>query len=503
MKSNTAAFPSDISVSSMGRRRLHQTASETMRETTDEVLDALVLDSSFFGQAQQSFTTRPIPAFEPSEVHIGDTLGTGEFGVVSEVVQLCLSEECICDSPLLGGQRNLADVLPQQDQVPTTIALVENSEPYAISVIPTSVGHSRAHSVTFADDTKDAAPQTFESPPATVTVDIAKGDISVYDGHSCCDDEEDLSATRDRMASNTHRKGVARYAIKRLRRNLDKELMVDAAIDLACEAMFLQSISHSNIIRLRGTVGTPGTPQFALMLDRLTCTLEGKIGEWRARQDRSSGFLGRFGRDKNAIAALIAEQFTAALDLARALRHLHGRKIIYRDLKTDNVGFDVRGYVQLFDFGLAKELRSRDLVEKPDGYEATGLTGTRRYMAPEVVRCRVYGLSADVYSYSLVLWQIFALQTPFPSYNANQHYENVVAKGKRPPRIPWLPSQTHAMMEEGWSEDRRQRPGFLQVCQILQVELASRTDNVSTTDRSTHLMDRSARSGRSRVDSRA
>jgi hypothetical protein len=37
-----------------------------MRETTDEVLDALVLDSSFFGQAQQSFTTRPIPAFEPS-----------------------------------------------------------------------------------------------------------------------------------------------------------------------------------------------------------------------------------------------------------------------------------------------------------------------------------------------------------------------------------------------------------------------------------------------------
>jgi serine/threonine protein kinase len=39
--------------------------------------------------------------------------------------------------------------------------------------------------------------------------------------------------------------------------------------------------------------------------------------------------------------------------------------------------------VQIFDFGLAKELKARDQQDE-DGYEATGLTGSRKYMAPEV-----------------------------------------------------------------------------------------------------------------------
>lgn len=48
--------------------------------------------------------------------------------------------------------------------------------------------------------------------------------------------------------------------------------------------------------------------------------------------------------------------------------------IVYRDLKPDNIGFDVRGDVKLFDFGLAKEMRPEDLVSD-DLYDMSGNTG--------------------------------------------------------------------------------------------------------------------------------
>lgn len=115
----------------------------------------------------------------------------------------------------------------------------------------------------------------------------------------------------------------------------------------------------------------------------------------------------------------------------------------------------------------------------------------------KVVRCECYGFSADVYSYAILFWEIMALQTPFPKYDVNKHFEYVVIKNKRPYKLKILTKQIHGMMEDAWDRDRSKRPTFKQICQILLAAIQDRTGILnpeSVSDRTAFLMNRSLRS---------
>ena len=130
--------------------------------------------------------------------------------------------------------------------------------------------------------------------------------------------------------------GTPRYAVKRLYENVKLDLYDDAIVDLTLEAMFLSRLSsHPNIITLYATVGHPGTSSFMLVLDRLTSNLDQKIQAWRLVWQNCRGkALGLWKRDKSGLDALYMERLLAAFDIARALRHLHHHRILYRDIKV-------------------------------------------------------------------------------------------------------------------------------------------------------------------------
>ena len=105
------------------------------------------------------------------------------------------------------------------------------------------------------------------------------------------------------------------------------------------------------------------------------------------------------------------------------------------DLKPQNLGFRERDVIQLFDFGLCRELpnashREKEL-EDEETFQMSGV-GTQRYMASEILTTRRYNLKADVYSWSMVVFEMMTWKKPFAEFTTQEHKFNVAYYGERP-----------------------------------------------------------------------
>ncbi|XP_063888455.1 serine/threonine-protein kinase N-like isoform X1 [Scylla paramamosain] len=110
------------------------------------------------------------------------------------------------------------------------------------------------------------------------------------------------------------------------------------------------------------------------------------------------------------------------------LQYLHDNRIIYRDLKLDNLLLDTEGYVKIADFGLCKEGM---------GYgDRTGtFCGTPEFLAPEVLTETSYTRAVDWWGLGVLIFEMLVGESPFPGDDEEEVFDSIVNDEVRYPRF--------------------------------------------------------------------
>ncbi|KAH3794040.1 serine/threonine-protein kinase TNNI3K-like [Dreissena polymorpha] len=160
----------------------------------------------------------------------------------------------------------------------------------------------------------------------------------------------------------------------------------------------------------------------------------------------------------------IHSKLIIATDVARGMKYLHTlpQPIIHRDLNSQNILLEESGRAIVADFGESQFLRTLEdnMTKQP---------GNLRWMAPEIfTQCTKYSIKADVFSFSLCLWELLAGELPFAHLKPAAAAAEMAYHQTRPPIAVTFPKPLVSLLQCGWNPNPEDRPDFAEILPILE-----------------------------------
>uniref|UniRef100_A0A3P9K652 Mitogen-activated protein kinase kinase kinase 7 n=1 Tax=Oryzias latipes TaxID=8090 RepID=A0A3P9K652_ORYLA len=200
----------------------------------------------------------------------------------------------------------------------------------------------------------------------------------------------------------------------------------------------LSRVNHPNIVKLYGSCDNP----VCLVMEFAECGSLYNFLHGAEPQPRYTA----------------AHAMSWCLQCAEGVAYLHAMKpkaLIHRDLKPPNLLLVAQGTVlKICDFGTACDIQTY----------MTNNKGSAAWMAPEVFEGSNYSEKCDVFSWSIILWEVMTRKKPFDEIGGSAFCIMwAVHRGTRPPLIRDLPEPIETLMTRCWDKEPSQRPPMSEV----------------------------------------
>ena len=173
--------------------------------------------------------------------------------------------------------------------------------------------------------------------------------------------------------------------------------------------------------------------------------------------------------------------------IASGMAYLHSHDIIHRDLKPNNIYFDENYYPRISGFHPSRYV-SNEKINR--------LQGTPAYLAPEVHENYEYSKSSDVYSFSLIIYEMMTGEKPYYNLTSpkkikkcitmklnkeeeeDDDLKDIMDKAGRPFFNTPIPKAYQKLIERCWSPDPKSRPTFEEIVQEIRTNPEYITDSI-------------------------